>query len=376
MEKRIGIIMNGVTGRIGTSQHLGQAMAELSRQGLPLKNGDVLIPDPILVGRDKSKLEATARQFGIPRWTTDLDLALSSDDDAVYFDCVVTGLRFSNVERALKAGKHVFCEKPLAPTFSEAKQLVQFAEAQNKKNGVVMSDLWLPGLLKLKTLIDSGFFGEILAIRGDFGYWVHEGDVYKAQRPSWNYRKSDGGGMVMDMMCHWHYILAELFGSPSRVCCVAKTLRSTRWDENNQPYDATADDMALAIVELDNGVLAQLNMSWCTRVRRDDLITIQVDGTNGSAVAGIHDCYIQTKSNTPSLRWNLNSPCENYSSSWNAYLDGNNYKSPFNMQWRNYLYHVAEDSDFPWNFALAARGVEFIECCIRSSEKEAWEVCC
>jgi predicted dehydrogenase len=374
MKKKVGIIMHGATGRVGVNQHLKRAISCIVKQGLELKNGDILVPDPILVGRDEAKLEEVARQFGISRWTSDLESALHNDQDPIYFNCVISGARFSNIERALKAGKHVFCEKPLAPTFSEAKRLTQIAETRNRKNGVVMSDLWLPGFLKLKALVETGFFGEILAIRGDFGYWVHEGDVRKPQRPSWNYRKNDGGGIVTDMMCHWHYILTELFGKPRRVCCVSRTLRPTRWDENDQKYDATADDMALALVELDNGVLAQLNMSWCTRVRRDDLIVLQVDGSNGSAVAGIHDCHIQTREDTPSLRWEVDGPSEkNFLSFWKPYCEGGDYGNPFNEQWKLFLRHVAEDGNFPWNFALAADGVDFIEACTRSSVNFGWE---
>lgn len=374
MEKRIGIVMNGVTGRIGASQHLPNVMVELMRQGVPLGNGDLLVPDPILVGRDEARLAATARRFGISRWTTDLDLALSSDRDSVYFDCTVTGQRFANVERALNADKHVYCEKPLAASSAEAGRLVRLAEERNRKNGTVMSDLWLPGMRKLKQLADSGFFGEILAVRGDFGYWVHAGDTRQAQRPSWNYRKEDGGGMVMDMMCHWHYLLEQLIASPSRVCCVAKTLMMERWDENGRSYAATADDMAMALVELANGVMAQLSMSWCTRVRRDDLLTLQVDGTQGSAVAGIHECFIQSKADTPTLSWKLDSRPEksNYSA-WMACGEENVYPNPFQAEWRNFLLHVAEDADFPWNFAAAARGVDFIEACLKSAEYGDWE---
>jgi predicted dehydrogenase len=374
MEKRIGIVMNGVTGRVGTSQHLPNVMAELVKRGVPLKNGDLLVPDPLLVGRDEAKLAATARRFGMARWTTDLDLALSDSRDPVYFDCTVTGQRFANVERALNADKHVYCEKPLAATSAGARRLARLAAERNRKNGVVMSDLWLPGMQKLRQLADSGFFGEILAARGDFGYWVHAGDARKAQRPSWNYRKEDGGGMVMDMMCHWHYLLEQLIASPSRVCCVARTLLPKRWDENDRPYAATADDMAMALVELSGGVMAQLSMSWCTRVRRDDLLTLQVDGTQGSAVAGIHECFIQAKADTPTLSWKLDGvPEKGHGAAWTAFEKDRDYPNPFQAQWRNFLRHVAEDADFPWNFAAAARGVDFIEACLKSAAHGDWE---
>ncbi|MDR1709695.1 MAG: Gfo/Idh/MocA family oxidoreductase [Candidatus Accumulibacter sp.] len=334
----------------------------------------MLVPDPVLVGRDAAKAEACARRFGIARWTTSLDEALGLADCPVYFNSVVTGARFEGVERALDAGKHVFCEKPLAPTLDEARRLTRLAEEKNLKNGVVMTDLWLPGIVKLRALLESGFFGRILAIRGDFGYWVNEGDERRAQRPSWNYRLSDGGGMVMDMMVHWHYLLDMLFGRPRRVFCAARTLIPERWDENDRPYKADADDMAMAVVELDGGALAQLNMSWCTRVRRDDLLVLQVDGTQGSAAAGIRDCYVQDRAATPTLRWSMDGPpAGGYPAQWRPAGEGGEYGNPFFMQWSAFLRHVAEGAEFPWNFAAASRGVEFVEACLRGSESGRWE---
>ena len=223
-EKRIGIIMNGVTGRMGLNQHLVRSILAIRNQGgLALKDGARLMPDPILVGRNASKLEQIAKDHGVPRWTTDLRGALANPDDAIYFDAQVTSLRASSVEAAIAAGKHVYCEKPLAVDSAVALRLAALAKAAGVKQGVVQDKLFLPGMRKLKRLVDSGFFGRILSVRGEFGYWVFEGDWQPAQRPSWNYRKQDDGGIIVDMFCHWRYVLDHTFGRVRAVQCLGGT---------------------------------------------------------------------------------------------------------------------------------------------------------
>jgi len=295
-EKRIGIIMHGVTGRMGMNQHLIRSILEIRRQGgVALKDGTRVIPDPLLVGRNAAKVEALARQHGVARWTTDLDSALSAKQDQVFFDAASTQLRPKLLKRAIAAGKHIYCEKPVDTTLSEAKSLYAAAKKAKVKHGVVQDKLWLPGLLKLQALLERGFFGKLLSVRGEFGYWVFEGDRAKgqppAQRPSWNYRKQDGGGIILDMLCHWRYVLDNLFGEVKAVSCLGATHIPVRWDENGRKYKATADDAAYATFQLTGGVVAHFNSSWDVRVRRDDLLTLQVDGTKGSAVAGLRKCF-------------------------------------------------------------------------------------
>src|SRR5881392_4029456 len=299
-QQRLGIIMNGVTGRMGMNQHLIRSICAIRDQGgVTLKNGDRVIPDPILAGRSADRLQKLAKAHGITRWTTDLDKALKDKKDTLFFDAATTQLRAELLQKAMKAGKDIYCEKPVSETLKDALDLVRAAKKAKIKHGVVQDKLFLPGLLKLKLLIDSGFFGRILSVRGEFGYWVFEGDWQPAQRPSWNYRKKDGGGIILDMLCHWRYVLDNLFGEVKSVSCLGATHIPKRWDESGQPYTATADDACYATFELagaDGGsIVAQVNSSWCTRVRRDDLVTIHVDGTHGSAVAGQSDCRSQSR---------------------------------------------------------------------------------
>ena len=371
---RLGVIMNGVTGRMGTNQHLIRSICAIRAQGgVVLADGRRVMPDPILVGRDGAKLEALARANGVARWTTDLDAALANKDDTVYFDSASTGLRPSLIRRAIAAGKHIYTEKPVAPTVTEALDLYRAAEAAGVKHGVVQDKLFLPGLLKLRTLIDSGYFGRILSVRGEFGYWVFEGDWQAAQRPSWNYRKEDDGGIIVDMLCHWRYVLDNLFGSVEAVSCLGATHIPKRWDENGKAYAATADDAAYATFQLAGGVIAQINSSWTTRVRRDDLVTFHVDGTLGSAVAGLTDCWTQQRVNTPKPVWNPDVPQTiDFFDTWQKVPNNRPYDNAFKVEWELFIRHLFDDTPFQWNLLEGAKGVQLAELGLQSWAERRW----
>ena len=368
-EIRIGIIMNGVTGRMGTNQHLVRSINAIRAEGgVPLSDGRRVMPDPILVGRDGRKLEALARAHGVARWTTDLTAALADRDDTVYFDSASTGLRARLIRQAIDAGKHIYTEKPVATSVEDAMDLYRRAECAGVRHGIVQDKLWLPGLMKLATLIDSGFFGRILSVRGEFGYWVFEGDWQPAQRPSWNYRKEDAGGIIVDMLCHWRYVLDNLFGGVKSVMCIGATHIPERWDERGVRYAATADDAAYATFQLANGVIAQINSSWCTRVRRDDLATFHVDGTIGSAVAGLTECWLQPRAATPKPVWNPDVPQSiDFYATWQKMPANRTYENAFKAQWTLFLRHVVEGGEFRWNLLEGAKGVQLAELGLRSS---------
>jgi len=372
--KRVGIIMYGVTGRMGTNQHLVRSILEIRRQGgVMLKDGTSLMPDPILVGRDAAKLERLAKVHNLERWTTDLNQALANKNDSIFFDAASTQLRPKVLTRAIEAGKHVYCEKPVATTTAEALDLYRSAEKAGVKHGVVQDKLWLPGLLKLKMLRDSGFFGRILSVRGEFGYWVFEGDWQPAQRPSWNYRKEEGGGIILDMLCHWRYVLDNLFGAVKSVTCLGATHIEDRWDENGRKYKSSAHDAAYATLQLQGGVIAHFNSSWCVRVRRDDLLTLQVDGTHGSAVAGLRRCLTQSRVNTPKPVWNpdIAQPIDFYQG-WQEVPDNAAWDNAFKAQWDLFLKHVAGEGAFPWNLLEGAKGVQLAEAAYKSWSERRW----
>lgn len=372
--KTIGIIMHGVTGRMGKNQHLIRSVLAIMKQGgVLLSDGTRLMPDPILIGRNAAKMEALAKELGVKRFGTDVEKALQNPDDILFFDAATTQLRPGLLKKAIAAGKHVYSEKPVSESLEEALDIARYAKEMGVKNGIVHDKLDLPGLAKLKRLRDSGFFGEILSVRGEFGYWVFEGDWMPAQRPSWNYRKADGGGIISDMLCHWRYVLDNIVAPVKSVSCLGVTHIDKRWDEAGKEYVADADDAAYATFELEGGIIAHINSSWCVRVRRDDLVTFQIDGTHGSAVAGLHTCYSQARVNTPKPVWNPDQPQTlDFYKNWEEVPDNQEFDNGFKVQWEQFLRHIAEDT--PWHYDLleGAKGVQLVELGLQSSKERRW----
>jgi predicted dehydrogenase len=376
--QRLGIIMHGVTGRMGMNQHLIRSIVAIRNQGgVTLSNGDKVMPDPILIGRNAEKIEALAKANGISRFGTDLDKALANKDDTVFFDAGTTQMRPTLLAKAIQAGKHVYCEKPIATNLNEAVEIARLAEKSGVKHGAVQDKLFLPGLRKLDMLRKAGFFGKMLSVRIEFGYWVFEGDLQPIQRPSWNYRKEDGGGIILDMVCHWRYVLDNLFGEVQSVSCLGATHIPTRWDEANKPYECTADDAAYATFELKGHqgehVVAQVNSSWTTRVNREDLVTFHVDGTHGSAVAGLQACKAQSRVNTPRPVWNPDvKQTMTFTDQWQEVPDTQFYDNGFKIQWEHFIRHIVENEPYRWTLPEGTKGVQLVEAALQSWQERRW----
>jgi predicted dehydrogenase len=366
--------MNGVTGRMGTNQHLIRSIDAIIKQGgVRIGPDEVIMPDPILIGRSESKLRELCARTSVTKWSTNLDETLANPEYTVYFDSQTTGRRADGVRKAVAAGKHIYCEKPIAVDSKTALELHDLCKKAGVKNGVVQDKLWLASFVKLKRLIETGFFGKILSVRGEFGYWVFEGHTIPAQRPSWNYRKEDDGGIIVDMLCHWQYVLENLFGEPKAMSCYGATHIAERVDEQGKPYKCTADDAAYATFELEGGVVAHFNSSWVTRVRRDDLLTVQVDGEKGSAVCGLRDVWIQHYGNTPRPTWNPDIPQPiNFFEGWSKVPDQETYDNAFKIQWELFLRHLVLDEAFPWDLLRGAKGVQFAELGLKSWAERKW----
>ena len=376
------IAMHGVTGRMGTHQHFVRSILAIMRQGgVRGANGEVIQVTPILLGRNETKLRHLAevvadQEIGAQvAWSTDVDAVLTDPQVDIVFDASSTQMRASIVRQAAQQGRAVYCEKPIAVDVPQAMVLAELCESAGIKNGVVQDKLWLPGVCKLRTLRDEGFFGDILSVRGEFGYWVftgHDPDR-PAQRPSWNYRREDGGGMMLDMFCHWQYLLSDLLGPIDRVLAHATIDLPERIDEAGNPYPCTADDSAYAIFVTESGITCQFNCSWATRVRRDDLLTLQIDGTKGSAVAGLRDCWVQEMAATPRPVWNPDIPQPiDFRSGWQKLPDTTTYDNAFKVQWELFLRHVAADEPFPWTLRRGVDGVALAEAGQTSSAEQRW----
>ncbi|MBA3378288.1 MAG: Gfo/Idh/MocA family oxidoreductase [Chloroflexia bacterium] len=373
-EHRVGIIMNGVTGRMGTNQHLVRSIVAIRDQGgVRVDDHTTIMPDPILIGRNEVKLRQLAATYGIERWSTDLDAALANPDDILYFDSQQTLRRADGVRAAIAAGKHIYCEKPIAVDTETALDLASMARAAGVKNGVVQDKLFLPGLMKLKRLIDGGFFGKILSVRGEFGYWVFEGDWQTAQRPSWNYRKEDGGGIMVDMLCHWRYVLDNIFGPVKSVSTIGAIHIPERVDEQGKTYAATADDAAYSTFIVGDDIVVNINSSWAVRVYRDELFTLQVDGTEGSAVAGLRECKAQHRAVTPKPFWNPDVPNPfDFYADWQDVPDNAVFENAFKVQWEMFLRHLVCGDPHPFDLFEGAKGIQLAELGLQSWQERRW----
>jgi predicted dehydrogenase len=367
--KVVHVALNGVTGRMGYRQHLVRSLLSIREQGgVPLDDGTLLYPEPILIGRSEQRLRAIAERHGLERWSTSLDEVLSDPAVEVYFDTQVTSAREPSLAKAIAAGKHVYTEKPVADTLDGALRLARAAQEAGITHGVVQDKLFLPGVIKLRRLIREGFFGRVLSIRLEFGYWVFEGDGIAAQRPSWNYRKEDGGGIVLDMFPHWQYLLEDLFGPITALYARHATHLPKRWDESGAPYDVTADDAAYALLEFEGGAFASVNSSWAVRVNRRELVELHVDGTHGSAVAGLRNCAVQHRVSTPMPVWNPDLPDPiDYLAQWTDIPDNDTFDNGFKVQWELFLKHAVEGTPFPWDLTEGAKGVQLARLALQSS---------
>ncbi len=372
--ERLGIAMNGVTGRMGTNQHLIRSILAIRAQGgLALSDGRRVVPEPLLVGRNADRLAALAAAHGLDNWTTDLHGAIGDPDYPLFFDAASTNLRAGLLRSAIEAGKHVYCEKPVADTLADALDVWRRAEAAGIGHGVVQDKIFLPGLVKMKRLIDDGVLGRLLSVKIDFGYWVFEGDRRPAQRPSWNYRKADGGGIILDMMPHWRYVLDNVFGKVRGVVCRGAVNFDRRWDEDGRPYVADADDACHAMVALEGGATAQIFASWCTRVRKDDLVTFHADGVLGTAVCGLTRCFVQERDATPTPVWNPDEPQTiDFFGTWREYAAAERFNNGFKTEWEMFIRSLYDDGAFSWTLLEGAKGVQLAECALRSWDEGRW----
>ena len=372
--KDIGIIVNGATGRIASTQHLANALVPIRAEGGLPAGPDRIMPRLLLLGRDAGRLAEVAQRFGIDGSSTDLDDALARPDYAVFFDAAATRQRLATLSKAIAAGKHIYTEKPAAPSVAEGLGLLRAAKARGIKHGAVEDKIYLPGLQKLSSLAATGFFGRITGFRLDFGWWVFDGAERESQRPSWNYRRSGGGGLTLDMYPHWRYVIEGMLGPIRRVLTATATAVPERLDEGGKPYRVDVDDTSLTLAELANGAIGAIICSWATRVRRDDLLTLQIDGTGGSAVAGLHRCWIQSAAETPTVR-HFNPSLDigaDYRADWEEVEGQAAYTNPYRIGWEKFLRHIATGAPFASDLSAGIRDVQLAEACYRSVAEQTW----
>jgi predicted dehydrogenase len=370
----VGIIINGATGRIGSTQHIANALAPIRAEGGLPAGSDLIIPRLLLAGRDNERLSGIAKAYGIDDWTTDLDGALANPNYAVFFDAAATRQRVATLTKAIEAGKHIYTEKPVAPTAAEGRALLRAAQARGLKTGAVEDKINLPGFQKLAALAAAGFFGRVTGFRLDFGWWVFDGAERESQRPSWNYQKRGGGGLTLDMYPHWRYLIENILGPIKKVITSATTALPTRIDETGQPFAVDVDDSSMTLAELASGATGAIICSWATRVRRDDLLTLQIDGTGGSALAGLHRCWIQYAADTPMIR-RFNPDVDiaaDYRGGWQEVPGADKHTNPYRVGWEHYLRHLVTGTPLVSDLSAGIRDVQLAEACYRSIVEEKW----
>jgi predicted dehydrogenase len=373
--REVGIIVNGATGRIASTQHLANALLPIRAEGGLAVGDDRVMPRLLLAGRDEKRLAELARGNGIDRWTTNLDAALSDPGYSVFFDAA-TVQRVPALSKAVAAGKHIYSEKPVALSVADGMSLLAAARARNLKHGAVEDKIFLPGLQKLAQLADKKFFGRVTGFRLDFGWWVFEGFERKSQRPSWNYQRSGAGGLTMDMYPHWRYVIESILGPIRRIVAATATSIPQRADEIGTRYDVDVDDTSLTLAELANGAIGTIVCSWATRVRRDDLMTFQIDGTGGSAIAGLHRCWAQSAGDTPDVR-HINPMVDinfDYRRDWKEVSGPVDSTNPYRIGWERFLRHIASGEPLVSDLSAGVRDVKLVEACYRSAAEGRWIV--
>jgi predicted dehydrogenase len=372
VERRIGIIINGATGRMGSTQHMSNLLAIAAEGGLKLRNDDRLLPDLLLVGRDADRLSALAAAHGGLRWTTNLAEALAGPDE-IFMDCAATGARPARVRQAIAAGKHIHIEKPTAPSVEEAMELARLAHKAGVKHGVIQDKLFLPGFAKLLFVKNAGFFGRILAVKIDAGSWIFDGKRQKCQRPSWNYKRAEGGGLALDMMAHWRYMIDRLAAPVTAVSALMSTATPERVDEQDRLYTVDVEDTSHALLKLAGGAVGVITNSWATRVRRDDTMMVQIDGTAGSAVAGRMRCFTQSAVNTPEAFFGGGQPANmDFFAQWLEVPDSLPVKNAFRQCWEAFLRHVADDAPYLPTLLEGAKAVQLADLAYRSNAEGRW----
>jgi len=370
----IGIIVNGATGRIGSTQHLANALAPIRREGGLAAGGDRIVPRLLLVGRDAGRLAQIAAAHGVTEWSTDLDAALGDSSFTVFFDAAATHQRRQVLEKAIAAGKHLYTEKPVALSAADGLALLAAARARGLKHGAVEDKQYLPGLQKLAALSRAGFFGRVVGFQLEFGWWVFDGVERPSQRPSWNYTRAGGGGLILDMYPHWRYVIENILGPIRRVVTAAATAVPERIDESGARYRVDVEDTATTLVELADGAFGTIMSSWATRVRRDDLMTFAIDGTGGSAIAGLHRCRVQTNAGTPTVK-HFNPMVDlaiDYRADWSDAPEAGPYTNPYRVGWEDFLRHLVAGGPLISDLAAGVRDLQFAEACRRSAATGAW----
>ena len=279
----------------------------------------------------------------------------------ILFDAAATKQRVSTLTKAIAAGKHIYSEKPVALSVADGMALLTAARARNLKHGAVEDKIFLPGLQKLSAARRA----EILRPRHRLSPRFRlvgvrriraQKPAAKLELPAKRCRRSHHGYVSALALRRSKAFSARSVG----LWHATATAIPQRADESGTRYDVDVDDTSLTLAELENGAVGTIACSWATRVRRDDLLTFQIDGTSGSAVAGLHRCWAQSAGDTPEVR-HINPMVDigfDYRRDWKEVPGLAAYANPYRVGWDRFLKHIVTGEPLASDLSAGIRDVQ------------------
>ena len=226
------------------------------------------------------------RQAGFQFATTDFNALLEHPDIDVIHICTPNAQHYPQILGALRAGKHIYCDKPLALNVPQAKEIVELAKKSHGKHGMTFNYRYVPATMKAKELIDSGFLGEVLQFRGAY---LHAGYVDPSRPISWRMRKEiSGGGAIMDLGVHIFDLMRHLLGEFTSLNAMLTTKIEERPDGKGGTAKVDVDDLALVHARLASGAVGTLEASRLSTGKQDEL-RFEIHGVRGAISFNLMD---------------------------------------------------------------------------------------
>jgi len=274
----VGLIGYGFMGRTHTFAHLT----------MPLYYSPP--PVPCVLRAVCTRREASAREalrIGYQRWTTDPGEVIEAEDVDIVHICTPNHLHFDALRRAIAAGKHIYCDKPVTATLEEADALARLLPAYRQKGQVALQYRFFPATLKAKQLVQSGFLGPVTHFRG---LYLHSGSADPARAVNWKSTAAAGGGVIRDLGAHIVDLLWWLVGPFQAVTCVDRIWSAQRPDADHpgQMLTVDAEEGAAALARCADGAFGVIEVSKIATGAEDEL-RFEIHGERGAVRFNLMD---------------------------------------------------------------------------------------